>query len=278
MKSRINKIISLMLTFFILINMIPKNVYAQSNILNIDGYNVQVLENSGQREVVKLVINDETYIMTHNLFDNDYILEKQKNRNFLAKSLFSVVSSREKYKVAVKSYNENELIATVQNFNKTETFKIDETLDNIKAQASLVIGVGAAGAIGAAAAALVKAILLLCAGIVIAGVTYYTASRVIAELKKKQQGTKYYFAIRYNGNVYINAPIRSKSLAASVLKAGKDVFATASGYAYDACKSASPIGAVSKPQVHGTGTGYFLHYHPMMTRKVQGKGHCFYVR
>ena len=107
--------------------------------------------------------------MTHNLFDNDYILEKRENRNFLTKSLFSVVGSREKYKVDVKSYDENELIATVQNFNKTETFKIDETLDDIKAQASLVIGVGAAGAIGAAAAALVKAILLLCAGIVIAG-------------------------------------------------------------------------------------------------------------
>jgi hypothetical protein len=38
--------------------MIPKNVYAQGNVLNIDGYNVQVLENSGQREVVKLVINE----------------------------------------------------------------------------------------------------------------------------------------------------------------------------------------------------------------------------
>ena len=98
-------------------------------------------------------------------------------------------------------------------------------LDHNKAQASLVIGGGFAGAIGAAAA-LVKAILILCAGIVIAGVTYYTAS----------------------------------------------------GYAYDACKSASPISAVSKPEVHGTGTGYFLHYHPMLTRNKPGKGHCFYVR
>lgn len=182
------------------------------------------------------------------------------------------------YKVNVESFNENELVATIQNsdVSKNEIFKIDQTLDEIQAQASLVIGVGVAGAIGVAAAALVKAILALCAGVVIAGATYYTASKVIAKLKKKQQDIKYYVAIRHNDNVYISAPLKSKSAAANILRVGKDVFAIASGYAYDACKLASPINKVSKPQKHGTGTGYFWHHHPMMKTNVQGVGHCFY--
>ena len=51
------------------------------------------------------------------------------------------------------------------------------------------------------------------------------------------------------------------------LKANGNVFVTSSGYAYDACKAASPIHKVSAMQKHkkekDQGKQYY-HYHPML--------------
>mgnify|MGYP007008368864 CR=1 FL=1 len=47
---------------------------------------------------------------------------------------------------------------------------------------------------------------------------------------------------------YIYDAIKTKSKAAMRLKANGNVFVTSSGYAYDACKAASPIHKVSAMQ------------------------------
>ena len=49
---------------------------------------------------------------------------------------------------------------------------------------------------------------------------------------------------------YIYDAIKTKSKAAMRLKANGNVFVTSSGYAYDACKAASPIHKVSAMQKH----------------------------
>lgn len=64
---------------------------------------------------------------------------------------------------------------------------------------------------------------------------------------------------------------------AAVLKSGGSVFATSSGYAYDACKSASPIGKVSDKQKHSGGGKNYYHYHPMIKAKQQSKAHCWFL-
>ena len=212
MKNKIlKKMISLMLAFVLLINLIPRSTYAQDNFITIDGYKIEILEDSGQRTVAKLEVDGQTYTMTHNMFENDYTLEKQTNEKNIFKSVYCSSGTVEQYKVNVETFNEGELVASVENVNdKSDTLKIDETSDNIKAQATLVVGTGAAA-------------------------------------------------------------------AANRLRSGGDVFAISSGYAYDACKSASPIKKVSKPQKHGSGSNYYKHYHPMLTAKKQSKAHCFFI-
>lgn len=268
----LKKMISLMLAFVLLINLIPRSTYAQDNFITIDGYKIEILEDSGQRTVAKLEVDGQTYTMTHNMFENDYTLEKQTNEKNIFRSVLGSSGTVEQYKVNVETFNEGELVASVENVNdKSDTLKIDETSDNIKAQATLVVGTGAA------AAALIKAILAVAAGVVILGVTHYAASQVIEKLKRDQKNVKYYAATRYKDNVYVSSAIKSKSAAANRLRSGGDVFAISSGYAYDACKSASPIKKVSKPQKHGSGSNYYKHYHPMLTAKKQSKAHCFFI-
>lgn len=82
------KFMGLFLAFVMMISIIPTNVCAKGNIINVDGYDVQILEDSTEREVVKLVMEDGIYIMTHNLFKDDYILEKQSRGKNFARSLF----------------------------------------------------------------------------------------------------------------------------------------------------------------------------------------------
>ena len=130
----------------------------------------------------------------------------------------------------------------------------------------------------AVAAALLKAILAITATIIVAGVVYYAAKSAIARLKRDQPQVHYYYAYLQSGdNVYIGPRIKSQSAAATVLRAGHNVFAISSGYAYNACKSASPISRVSSRQKHSGGGKNYYHYHPMITTKKQSHAHCWFI-
>ncbi|WP_296143333.1 hypothetical protein [uncultured Anaerococcus sp.] len=269
-KNIIKKIICLLLSFCIIVNFLATDVNASQQQVNIDGYDIQIIENNSNKVVAKLIIGQKTFILTHNLFQNEYELKEfQVSSDTYKRSTYN--SLKEKiYNVNIDNYDEKELLAKVYNKdNKNEVYYIDETNDNIKAQAELVV-------LPAAAAALIKAILEVAVAIVIAGITYYEARKVIDMLKKEQANIKYYKAYLNNGTVLLQYPVKSKSAASAILKSNGDVFATSSGYAYDACKSASPISKVSKVQKHGTGNRYFYHYHPMIKINTQGKGHCFF--
>ena len=122
--------------------------------------------------------------------------------------------------------------------------------------------------------------------IVIAGITYVAAT-AISTLKRKQPKIHYYKAKRINAKVYIYDAIKTKSKAAMRLKANGNVFVTSSGYAYDACKAASPIHKVSAMQKHkkekDQGKQYY-HYHPMLkwsknkNARKQMHVHCWFLK
>ena len=71
------------------------------------------------------------------------------------------------------------------------------------------------------------------------------------------------------------------------LKANGNVFVTSSGYAYDACKAASPIHKVSAMQKHkkekDQGKQYY-HYHQMLkwsknkNARKQMHVHCWFLK
>lgn len=81
--------------------------------------------------------------------------------------------------------------------NKNEVYYIDETNDKIKAQAELVV-------LPAAAAALIKAILEVAVDIIIVGIKYYEARKVVDMLKKEQVNIKYYKAYLILVQFYYN--------------------------------------------------------------------------
>ena len=86
---------------------------------------------------------------------------------------------------------------------------------------------------------------------------------------------------------YIYDAIKTKSKAAMRLKANGNVFVTSSGYAYDACKAASPIHKVSAMQKHkkekDQGKQYY-HYHPTLkwsknkNARKQMHVHCWFLK
>ena len=131
-----------------------------------------------------------------------------------------------------------------------------------------------------------KALLTAFKYIVIAGIAYVSAS-AISTLKRKQPKIHYYKAKLINEKVYISDAIKTNSNAVIRLKANGNVFATSSGYAYDACKSASPIHKVSAIQKHERGKGQgkqYYHYHPMLkwsknkNARKQMHVHCWFLK
>lgn len=262
---KIKKFISKLLVLSIILLSIPRNVLAEENFSNnnfyLDGYNITVIENTDKFIKVKTKENDKEYILELDLIDNEFKL------NTLDKN------SRDIQDVIVEEANNDTILAKVSDGDIHDGFTIDTQQEKDPYDDKIAIVVGS----GAAAAALIKAILALGAVVIVGGATWYTASKVISRLKRDQPQIHYYTARLYNGNVLIGSAIKSKSSAAARLKSQGDVFAISSGYAYDACKSASPIKSVSSRQKHGSGNSQYYHYHAMLTPKVQMKSHCWYI-
>ena len=188
------------------------------------------------------------------------------------------------YDITIEDNTDSETVVStfVDGVNYQITFdKTDEEFemvtsddDTVEVQAAAVVVVSGT----AVAAALLKAILAITATIIVAGVVYYAAKSAIARLKRDQPQVHYYYAYLQSGdNVYIGPRIKSQSAAATVLRAGHNVFAISSGYAYNACKSASPISRVSSRQKHSGGGKNYYHYHPMITTKKQSHAHCWFI-
>ncbi|MGO5078325.1 hypothetical protein ACTQ3J_11045 [Oscillospiraceae bacterium LCP25S3_E3] len=238
--------------------------------VNVDGYNITINENTGDETVVSTFVDGVKYQITFDKDANDF----EMITNEYAAYIFGIgigACNEEIYDVDVENLDEDGIEAEIISEDTEDVTRISD--DMVEVQAAVVAAGGTAIAI-----ALLKAILAVTAAIIIAGVVYYAASSVISRLKRDQPQVHYYKAYLQTGdNVYVGPKLNSKSAAASVLKAGNSVFAISSGYAYDACKSASPISTVSSKQKHsGDGKNYY-HYHPMIKKNSQSKAHCWFV-
>ena len=78
---------------------------------------------------------------------------------------------------------------------------------------------------------------------------------------------------------YIYDAIKTKSKAAMRLKANGNVFVTSSGYAYDACKAASPIHKVSAMQKHKKEKDHpMLKWSKNKNARKQMHVHCWFLK
>lgn len=272
------KIVSIILIISLLTMTVVSTVSAYSNkidTMNIDGYSISVDKNTDDETTVSTFVDGVKYQITLDKDNNN----NNNNNNFemitneYAAYFFGIglgACNEETYNIDIETCDENEIEAEVISEETGEVTKISDNM--VEVQAAIVVG-GSAIAV-----ALLKAILAITACIVVAGVVYYAASSIISRLKRDQPQIHYYKAYLKSGdNVYIGPKINSKSAAASVLKSGSSVFATSSGYAYNACKSASPISKVSKRQKHSGGGKNYYHYHPMIKSKQQSKAHCWFI-
>jgi ribosomal protein L25 (general stress protein Ctc) len=269
------KMISLLLVISLTIVTLPQAVRAADNFsdtITVDGYVIEIVTNDDDATVVKTMVDGVQYVLELDKEEESYELETKE----YSSTIFGIgigIPEIEIYSIEVEDTTDDCIVADViPETDHSDIVHIDETM--VEAQASLIIGTG----LGAIALALLKALLAVAASIVVAGVIYYAASSVAHRLKRDQPQVHYYMAyLNYGDNVYIGPKLNSKSAAAARLKSGLNVFAISSGYAYDACKSASPINLVSSQQKHsGAGKNYW-HYHPMDTIKKQGAGHCWFI-
>lgn len=273
MKIKIKKVICFLLAISLLLNLSYMNANAaDKKTINKDGYSINVVSNNNDETVVSTNVDGVTYTLSLDKEEGDFTLVKEE----YPANIFGVgigIPEESEYNVNIEDTTDDCVVAEAVNVEDTsDSISIDET--EVVAQAELVI----AGGLGYILTVLIEALLALAATVIVAGVVYYAAKSVAKTLKRKQPKIHYYMAyLSYGDNVYIGPKLKSKSVAAKYLASGGNVFAVSSGYAYDACKSASPIKTVSSKQKHaGEGKNYY-HYHPMLTKKKQSHAHCWFL-
>lgn len=273
MKKRIKRIICFVIAASLVINLSYVNTYASdSKTIEVDGYTIDIVSNDNNEAVVSTNVDGIAYTLSLDKEEGEFTLLEEE----YPATIFGIgvgISEEKEYNINVEDTTDDCIVAEAVNVeDASDTITIDGT--EVVAQAALVIGAG----LGYILEALLEALLALAASIVVAGVVYYAAKSVARTLSRKQPKVHYYMAyLNYGDNVYIGPKLNSKSAAAKYLAAGGNVFAISSGYAYDACKSASPIKKVSSKQKHdGEGKNYY-HYHPMIKAKVQSHAHCWFI-
>ena len=239
--------------------------------ITVDGYDITIEDNTDSETVVSTFVDGVNYQITFDKTDEEFeMVTSEYSAYFLGFGLGDC--TEETFEINVENLNEDGVEAELVSEDTSETLVVSD--DTVEVQAAAVVVVSGT----AVAAALLKAILAITATIIVAGVVYYAAKSAIARLKRDQPQVHYYYAYLQSGdNVYIGPRIKSQSAAATVLRAGHNVFAISSGYAYNACKSASPISRVSSRQKHSGGGKNYYHYHPMITTKKQSHAHCWFI-
>ncbi|RCX08302.1 hypothetical protein DFR58_14314 [Anaerobacterium chartisolvens] len=190
------------------------------------------------------------------------VVEKKKNKKgALAES---VAEKETTYGVKVQDYDGDNFSAIVTDKEAKKEYKIGKS-DKAKAQFVIAIPI----AIGLLDA-LIMALLATAATVVIAGATYYVASKVVEAIRRQNQ-YDYYMATITKGDVYIG-PAIDYWTAYDRVAIGGDIFSRDGSLAMG---MASAVGAGFRgPECHGD-SGYYYHYHPKYGSLSQ-YAHCFY--
>lgn len=271
MKSRV--VLSIIMVVSLVANLSYSEAYASDGeSIDIDGQRIDIVTNDNNEAVVSTDIDGVTYVLSLDKGEGEFTLSEKEYPTTILGVGMGIPDEKE-YDVEVEDTTNDCIVAEAVNTeDEADTVSVDQT--EVVAQAALVIGVG----IGWALEVLLEALLALVLSVIVAGVVYYAAKSVARTLSRKQPRVHYYKAyLRYGDDVYIGPKLNSKSSAARYLAAGGNVFAISSGYAYDACKSASPIKKVSSMQRHAGGGKSYYHYHPMKNKKTQSHAHCWFI-
>ncbi|MDD4157601.1 MAG: hypothetical protein PHY08_13630 [Candidatus Cloacimonetes bacterium] len=278
------KIICIILVASLTITSIPLKANAKSNeILYVDGYEFNVTENNGKKTTVYTTLEngDKIYATLDKSMEEISLEFIDYPQNMLGIGIG--MPENTKYDVTATVLTSENINAKVINTKTKESINIKEYRGEVTAQNIIFIPI-AEYLLTASIVAALQALLMATATIVVAGVIFYAASKVMPELRAKQPSIKYYKATLQNGNVYIGAELTTAQ-AASYLKANmtstypNNIFAYSSTYALSICNVVSPIHASIGPEKHGE-EGYYSHYHPRkdwtFARTNRYYNHCWY--
>jgi len=280
-KSRMNfkKYISSFLILILIVSTLPRVDIVQAEEVSGESYNY-ILDENGEiqlsedfKEDIEIVKdNDEIAIIETNLEveDNELNINAALNKEEDTITVISTENAdtnnevKKEYKVEISEATEDVFIATFTDIETGEQYVVDNT----KTKASAVV-LPIAVVLGGA---LVSHLIAISAAMVIAGVTYYVATKVISRLKRSDP--YHYMAKLRSGKLWIGNSV-SQSRAAAHLRAGGDIWSRSNSLAWTVANKAGKY-TPTKAEVHGNGGSYFYHFHAQDAHNKRVGGHSFF--
>lgn len=235
-------------------------------------------ENIDNNNKFKVVQNDEKICTVMGEYEGDTLyatLDKTTNQVTMqavekSKTKFLGVPIGEdkitNYEVKIDNADENNISATISDTETHKEFKIRKSNhDKVIAQAVVLVPV-----LEILGQALLEYLIAATAVLIIAGATYYVASTIAEELRKRSYD--YYQAELRSGQVYIG-PAVDYNYALAAVEIGGNIFSRTQTLAKNLATAAGS--GYRGPEIHGTGSNYFWHYHPKYGMYAE-YAHCFY--
>ena len=264
------KLISFFVIFILLFNFFINNIFAYSKDSNIivNGYKFEIVSNNSD----EVVLNYKDEIGSYN-----FSLNKQNGENESPVELTGEIFSKERnIENSILDYDINfdediETLNDIDNTNKI-TF-VDKNTNqeyNLNNNARFVIPIGIPLLYAA-----VQALLDIGCAIIILNSTYVMAEEIVDTLRRKDE-YKYFDAYLKNGYVYIGGGISSINVARSKAQSDNNkgaIFCTKGSYARAVLTGYKYAG----PEIHGSGDGYWNHYHILKSNGERYKAHIWYA-
>jgi len=279
-KHRRMKWISLFLSMLLVMTVVPPDAHAAKRTISQDGFTFDIVrDDAAFTEIVTKYEGDEYRGILDRSTGNITIEVTGKDKE------------RHSYEVQVENADGSSFSAVLKDKKDKREYRLGKDKKKVRAQFVIALPI-AIGLIDA----LVMALLAASATIVIAGVTYYVASKVIENVKRSSYD--YFMAVIRNNDVYIG-PAIDYSTAFTRVYGNGDIWCRTQilcqtiaynvSYTYNTIivnkipnisdkerkteieKRAGVIG----PEIHGNGSsGYYFHYHP---KNFIYRPHCFYA-
>jgi len=257
MKTNFRKMIALLVCVCFVFSFCFNSIVSAANDDKIDKSIVKVVKDNDKECTVMATYKGDELYATINKDTNEITMESVEKPKVKAFGIGLGSDKKKGYKVKVDKAVNGEISAVVVDNETKKEFKVSKKSDKVIAQIPLAIPL-----IEILGGLLLEVLLGTIATVVVAGVTYYAASKVIEKLKQKSY--QYYAATVVPGdNVYIAGPLNyATAVARMQMGTGNDVWAMSSSLAYTVAKGAgyglSPVGLEI-----GSGSGQqYYHYHP----------------
>lgn len=264
MKLNFRKGIALLICICFVFSFCFNSVMASNND-KVDKSKVKIVQNDDKVCTVMATYKGDALYATINKETNEITMQAVEKPKANAFGLSLGKDKKTNYKVKVQDAKDGKVSAIVTGLDSNKEYKVGTSDDKVIAQIPLAVPL-----IVILGEILLDVLLGTIATIVVAGVTYYAASKVISKIRSQTQ-YDYFQAALSGGTLYVGGGI-NYAAALSATEIGGDTFARTSDKARILATAAGA--GYRGPECHGN-EGYYYHYHPKYGSLAQ-YAHCFY--